>query len=47
MRVASSDWWPSRMVVSVTSTWGCARIHWRIFRAEFVELLLGAVRTGR
>ncbi len=27
MRVASSDWWPSRMVVSVTSTRLCSRIH--------------------
>ncbi len=27
MRVASSDWWASRMVVSVTSTRRCSRIH--------------------
>ena len=43
MRVASSDWWASRMVVSVTST----RFSFRIQRAKAsgpsrVEALLGA-----
>ena len=31
MRVASSDWCASRMVVSVTSSRVCARIHWANF----------------
>ena len=46
MRVASSDWWPSRIVVSVTSTCVCSRIQSRERSSapEFVEQL---PRAGR